>query len=337
MALLKSPNSQATLDRLNAFKAKVHDFVRHQQLRIEQLIDRIKSLQLMQWAKQYNPSQWCYFIASALLLFTLFNDGSYITVVAVVAFIGLIRELINVFHRLWATTLGKSLTLITYASTANLALAFAALKINLITGVEPMPFIFTLGFTTLVLMPFWIAASSIMMFLIVLVFANLWLLVSIPIRLIGIPLVIHWEDKHRAVLTMLMRIVLIPIVLVHLVNVMLPYIGQDVLQESDGFSLNIGAEEDDSLIQDLTDLEDVNNDITVSAEVTEQQRFIENIIAKFIFYFEAYPRSACIKADNEKSVILDDYTVLLISANDEAEHGYDYIVKKCESRASLTQ
>lgn len=329
MTLPKPQTVQETPERRATFRTKIHDFVRQQQIRFAQFSNRVNTLHMMQWAKQLNPSQWCYFTASALLLITTFTDGSYLPFVALIAFVGLIRELINVFHRIWSTTLGKSFTLITYASSANLALAFAALKINLITGVEPMPFIFTLGFTTLVLMPFWIALSSLVMFMLILILANLWLLISIPIRLIGIPLEIHWEDKHRAILTMLMRIILIPIVLVHLINVMLPYIGQDVLSEQNGFSLSIGDDSADEVVNDSE-----TNDKIMDESVTEQQRLIENVIAKFIFYFEAYPRSACIKSENEKSVILDDYTVLLISENDSARHGYDYIVKKCVSRVN---
>lgn len=329
MALPTPQTEQETPERRTSFRTKMHDFVRQQQIRFAQFSTRVNTLHVMQWAKRYNPSQWCYFTASTLLLLTAFTDGSYLPLVALIAFVGLIRELINVFHRIWSTTLGKSFTLITYASTANLALAFAALKINLITGVEPMPFIFTLGFTTLVLMPFWIALSSLVMFMLILILANIWLLISIPIRLIGIPLEIHWEDKHRAMLTMLMRIILIPIVLVHLINVMLPYIGQDVISDQNGFSLNIGDDLSDAAVNNIE-----SNDDMINIGVTEQQRLIENVIAKFIFYFEAYPRSACIKSDNEKSVILDDYTVLLISENDSAVHGYDYIVKKCVSRAN---
>jgi len=116
---------------------------------------------------------------------------------------------------------------------------------------------------------------------------------------------------------------------VHLINVMLPYIGQDVLSEQNGFSLSIGDDSADEVVNDSE-----TNDKIMDESVTEQQRLIENAIAKFIFYFEAYPRSACIKSENEKSVILDDYTVLLISENDSARHGYDYIVKKCVSRVN---
>jgi len=110
---------------------------------------------------------------------------------------------------------------------------------------------------------------------------------------------------------------------------MLPYIGQDVISDQNGFSLNIGDDLSDAAVNNIE-----SNDDMINIGVTEQQRLIENVIAKFIFYFEAYPRSACIKSDNEKSVILDDYTVLLISENNSAIHGYDYIVKKCVSRAS---
>ena len=51
--------------------------------------------------------------------------------------------------------LGKGLILVLYAATANFALAISAIEINIITGIEPGPFVFTLGFATLIMLPFW--------------------------------------------------------------------------------------------------------------------------------------------------------------------------------------
>lgn len=352
-----SSSSKTRPSRFAVLQAWVQHIIAQQQARMADVIADIKTLKISQWVSQYTPSQLCYFAATVLLLISLFTEMDFLPAIAIIAFIGLIRELLNLFNRIWATTLGKSLTLITYASTANLALAFAALKINLITGVEPMPFVFTLGFSTLILMPFWIALSSVVMFLCVLIIANAWLLISIPLRLIGLPVVIHWEDTHRALLTMLMRIVLIPIVLVHLFNIMLPYIGHDVFDEPISISLNNDNESDtqtdnpevaeatEALLsapseaqsqeqQDLLHLR-VQEQEQEQDELINRQRFIENLIADFIFYFEAYPYSACVKEPEQKSVILDDYTVLLITQNSEAVHGYDFIVAKCIGRHTL--
>jgi hydrogenase-4 membrane subunit HyfE len=50
--------------------------------------------------------------------------------------------------------LSKALTLVLCAATTYFALAISALKINLIRGIEPRPFIFTLSFSTLIMLLF---------------------------------------------------------------------------------------------------------------------------------------------------------------------------------------
>jgi hypothetical protein len=57
--------------------------------------------------------------------------------VGFIAGAGVIRELWHVFNRIWEHMLGKALILFLYAATANFALAISALKINVITGIEP--------------------------------------------------------------------------------------------------------------------------------------------------------------------------------------------------------
>ncbi|WP_371195091.1 hypothetical protein [Glaciecola sp. SC05] len=304
--------------------------------KLQAFFQRTKLSNLFEWAKQFTPSQLCYFIASLLLIPCIIFDGFEIIWVALIAFAGLLREVLNVFHKVWESTIGKSLVVVLYASTANLALAFAALKINAITSIEPAPFIFTLGFTTLMLMPFWIALSSIVIFLLVLVLANVWLLISLLLRLVGFNIKIHWEDKKRAVLTMILRIVLIPIVLAHLVNVMLPFANTDLLDGPMHLTFNTEQADFDAnkeLPQVETEaLEEALNGDNSEQELRNNQLFIENIIANFIFYFESYPSSACIKSDLQRSVMINEDLVLLISRNEQAIHGYDYEVRECLPR-----
>lgn len=309
------------------------------------IVEKFKVPNLVSWAKQYTPSQLCYFLATLLLLINIFVDGDYAIWIALLAFVGLLRELFNIFHRVWDTSIGKGFIVITYASTANFALAFAALKINAITGVEPMPFVFTLGFTTLMLMPFWIALSSVVLFLTVLIFANLWLLLSLLLRIIGIKLKVHWEDKKRAVLTMLMRIILIPIVLLNLVAVMLPFSNTDFISgplQFDGplLTINLGDEQSDGSQGDTTETESLSDNQEaedILESLHETQLFVEKAIANFIFYLEAYPYSACQKSDEQRSVIIDENMLLLISKNEDALHGFDYEVARCEPRVNPMQ
>ncbi|MCP3429683.1 hypothetical protein [Opacimonas viscosa] len=315
------------------------EWITRYQLALANRFRRIKDWRFTQWAQQYNPSQWCYFIAFSLMMYAgFFSVENWDSVIAVIAFVGLVRELLNIFHKVWETTLGKSVTLIMYASTANLALAFAAMKINLITGVEPMPFVFTLGFTTLILMPFWIALSSVVMFSFGLILANLWLLIRLPLKLFGIQLKVHWEDKKHALLTMFMRIILIPFVLFNMLSIMAPYISKPL--EGNTFGLTIGSIERPGFVEENRTpehSEEAGADAlmleTEDAEALKARALlIDNAIAMFIYYMEAYPYSACQKTSNQRSVILDDFSVLLISKNPEAKNGYDYVVQKCEPR-----
>lgn len=299
------------------------------------------------WTKLFTPSQLCYFIAAFLLLFNLVYDLGIMQWVALIAFIGLTRELLNIFHLVWDNIIGKGVIIVLYASTANLALAFAALKINSITGIEPTSFVFTLGFTTLMLMPFWIALSSIIIFLVVLALANFWLLITILLKVLGFNISIHWEDKKQAVLTLFLRIVLIPLVLVFLVNVTLPFINDDAFDGAimaemgeEGVFLSINEMDDEAGIENINNQGEkyepspvvVSNGEAKKQELKESRQFIETIIANFIFYFESYPNSACLKLENQRSVMINEDLVLLISKNEEAEHGFDFEVQECVPR-----
>lgn len=348
----------ASLERLQSIVIMLFNGVKQ---RVIASANAFKLPDLIQWASQYTPSQLCYFSAAILLVVAIFSGDDLLPVVALLAFIGLLRELINIFHRIWHTTIGTGFIILLYASTANLALAYAAQKINFITGIEPTPFIFTLGFTTLILMPFWIALSSVLVFLTVLVVANLWLLASVLLRIIGLKVQVHWEDKKRAFLTMILRIILIPLVLVHLITIMLPYASGNFVRDDlglkvgvEGFSMELYTTDDETTSAQSPNNKTLNTTVqNPEAENTSEQAlseedklaiqegqrivdnihvkqlFIERMIAHFIFYLESYSQSACMKAQDQHSVIIDENMILLIRKNDEAVHGYDYEVTKC--------
>jgi hypothetical protein len=163
-----------------------------------------------------NVSQWFYFAALILLINNLgeeLEDDAALVWVGIIAGIGLARELWHIFNRLWENMLGKALIFVLYAATANIAIAVAALKVNEITGIEPTPFVFTIGFTTLLMLPFWLMVTSIVFFSVTLLATNLWLIISLFLRLVRVKVKVHWEDKSFVFLTMLLRVILIPIVL----------------------------------------------------------------------------------------------------------------------------
>ena len=317
--------------------------------------------------KGYNLSQLCYFAAFAVLLLqSIWAEEINLLIVGLIGLVGLIRELTRLFEFIWSFTLGKSFILVLYAGTANMSLAFAAMQINMITGVEPTPFVFTLGFTSIVLLPFWIAVASMVFFTISLAIANFWLLIRLPLKLIGLKTAIHWEDRRSPFLTMILRIVLIPIVLVSMFETASPYFSATLDDFSDAVFVNnrggielsrdkmtdpteimqtmdVSEEEAkiiaDTVAQELAkqDTEDSEEPfITVSSSLDEEEGEEENentvrkSIAFFLFHFESYPNSMCQKEDNERSVIIDENMVLLISKNSTQEYGYDFRVVKCK-------
>ncbi|WP_100656779.1 hypothetical protein [Alteromonas flava] len=313
------------------------------------------------WWHDYNFSQLCYFLAFLILVSQLiFSSNVNLIVPGFVAFVGLLRELLNVFQRLWSTTLGKSLILILYAATANISIAYSALQINQITGVEPTSFVFTLGFTTLVLLPFWLTIASTLFFGLAMVVANVWLIVRLPLRLVGIKTAIHWEDRRRPLLTMLLRIILIPIVLVSMFHLTTPYFSNVYVQMP--FEVAVVDKElpaDERALAEIAETPGVKNMLahpSVQARLSEEEKAALNeqlneldseaqkieeksktigkVIAVFLYNLEAYPHSKCLKREDQRSAILDENLALMITQNPASDYGYDFEVVSCEPRVA---
>ena len=287
-------------------------------------------------------SQWMYLIAILLLFFVQENQDtqeiSGLLWVGAIAGFGLIRELWHVFNRIWEHMLGKGLILIMYAATANFALAVSALKINNITGIEPEPFVFTLGFATLIMLPFWMLLSSIVFFSVALIAGNIWLVVGILLRLVRVKIKVHWEDRSFVIITMILRIILIPYVLMSLLFVAVPYAKQiELFAQSIAFLKKTGEEnesvENDPLYIDESGSDDItltfnNTPFSLSTDEDEQIKWIDKLIAGFIFHFETYPKSACKKSPEQHSLPIDENSILLVT-EDDSDLGYLFSVGPC--------
>jgi hypothetical protein len=293
---------------------------------------------------QLTLSQWMYFLASLLLLMHVDRDveqDSGLLWVGAIAGVGLVRELWHVFNRIWEHMLGKALILVLYAATANFALAISALKINVITGIEPGPFVFTLGFATLIMLPFWLLMSSIMFFSVALVAGNFWLVIGLLLRLVRIKVKVHWEDKVFVIVTMIMRLVLIPYVIMSIFFMAVPYAQQIELFEqpiamlkaesSDGITNQ--EELDDHLEISETESKNVtitfnNSPFILPVNKEGQIKWLDKVIAGFIYHFETYPKSACIKLPEQRSLPIDENLILLV-IKDDSDLGYQFNVGPC--------
>ena len=350
------------------------------------LLDRLpfaeRRSQFIQKLAQLTFSQKSYLLA--FIVFLLVVDENYvesdnIRLVGVLAGIGLARELWHLFQRIWSQMLGKGLLLVLYAATANFAVALSAMKINAIAGIEPTPFVFTLGFATLLMLPFWLISASMVFLSIALVMTNIWLLISIVLRLVRIKVRVHWEDKSFVFLTMFMRLILIPSVLATLMSVLSPYANQIDVFGAGNARIHIVdpttlTEQDRALLQNATDeqaleilqqiqqrnaeqeksltltpegtstaaIEDQKpGDVTgsddnesQSPEEPEQVRYLDTMIANFIFWFETYPNSTCQKTPEQRSLVIDENSVFL-AQRDDSELGYAFSVQACIPRYQM--
>lgn len=289
-------------------------------------------------------SQWMYLLAFMLLLVHADQDiekESELFWVGAFAGIGLVRELWHVFNRIWEHMLGKGFILVLYAATANFALAISALKINVITGIEPGPFVFTLGFATLIMLPFWLLMSSIMFFSVALIAGNLWLVLGILLRLIRIKVKVHWEDKVFVFITMILRLVLIPYVIMSIFFIAVPYAKQiELFEQPIALIKQVNAdnkEEIEPSNETIATNDDESKSINISfynrpfsIPVDEQGKikWLDKLIAGFIFHFETYPKSACKKAPAQRSLPIDENLILLVTA-DDSDLGYQFSVGPC--------
>lgn len=305
-------------------------------------------------------SQWLYLVAIIIMLANFEKDieyGAELYWIGTIAGIGLARELWHIFNRLWQQLIGKGLILVLYAATANIALAVSALKINIITGVEPSPFVFTLGFTTLIMLPFWLLVSSILFFTFALVASNVWLVIGALLRLVRIKVRVHWEDRTFIFSTMILRVVLIPYVIMSLVYILVPYAQQIEIFDNaiaeiksknndDSSSVNVESANSEGLIdEDLAETQEpaftINGSFNgrlfqVPVDSDGQVKWLDKLIASFVYHFETYPKSACKKSLTQRSLILDENTVLLVNEGD-SPLGYDFAVAPCVGDYKTTQ
>jgi hypothetical protein len=57
-------------------------------------------------------------------------------------------------------------------------------------------------------------------------------------------------------------------------------------------------------------------------------KWLDKLIAGFIYHFETYPKSACKKSRSQRSLPMDENLILLVTADDSAL-GYQFNVGPC--------
>lgn len=343
------------------------------------------------------------YVIALVLFFTVDGDietpSSGLWFVGILALFAMSRELWAIFVKVWESTLGRLVLLVTYAAIANFTLAIAAQKINEVIGVDPTYLYHTQGLTVLLILPLWIMMVSVVAMVISFGFLQVLKLISGIFVLLRI---IAKDAKPKEAFPktfIIVRLILLVPVTMTLSHSLTWYAEQLNLPQSSGFNFNStyidvnndeGAQianaglsiidaqlNDPSLtpaqqgdlkearaqiignlvekgIVDAAELpingEDLKADQNQHAEdaVISQQiqaaeleesvdepvpeprdYFFDKLIAAFVYNYEAFQHSHCIKASNERVVYISDDQVLVASKDASTQIGYVFSAKDC--------
>jgi hypothetical protein len=79
-----------------------------------------------------------------------------------------------------------------------------------------------------------------------------------------------------------------------------------------------------------------NRPFTLALDEEDQIKWLDKLIAGFIYHFETYPKSACRKSPLQRSLPIDENLLLLV-AEDDSALGYQFSVGPCVGNFSETE
>jgi len=357
---------QKQLDRLQAsLKSPV--------LLFERLLNALLWLpkKMIVWWQVLHSNQKIYLMAAILGLSqdqsitpeTITEPSTGLLVVGSIAMIGMLRELLDIFTRVWQTLLGKSLIFILYVIVGNFTLAVAARKVNYIAGVDPDSLIYAQGFTTVLVLPLWLLLLTSMSLILLFTLGNVWFLFLKLVNLLRLHPIKVRVGERFSVLFIFIRLLLISPIMVTLIqplnwyndelNIEIPGITLNTKQSID-INEDISVEKESTeagLIdaitvteQTATNLSDIDNlDVNqqVDGIINEKSEVIkekdkytnfDRAIATFVYEYETFQRSRCKKSATERVSIIGEDVILV--AEKVADHalGYKFTARSCQLR-----
>ena len=154
-------------------------------------------------------------------------------------------------------------------------------------------------------------------------------------------------------MTMLLRLVLIPYVIMSIFFMAVPYAKQIELFAQPIAILKKATAENNVEVEELNDKAQIDvmdaidvidvintndtNDLTftfnnrpflIPVDEEGQIKWLDKLIAGFIYHFETYPKSACKKSSLQRSLPIDENLILLV-VEDNSALGYQFSVGPC--------
>ena len=322
------------------------------------LLKKLGSLfsHLQSFWKSLTFAQLCFLISLVILIVMVSLDSLefvYTTIPSFIVLAGLTHEFWPHFLKMWDSLQGKAFILTFYAIMANTALASASGLVNEVTHVSAEHLTYSQNVALIINIPTWFILSSVLMLLAVQILLPLYLLLLIVLKPFGIDKTWHKPHYRFPLTTAVIRYILTTYLLIFFLfgsiqsgflNHSSPLLGAVYV----GF---ISAEDEaDTSDNDSTDDEDANLS-TPPSEVknTEQEHehlfsrdailrksdsvklTQKEILAEFIYSYEANLYSRCKHPENTRVIELNDYEILTVKKSETADLGYEFEVIACVS------
>jgi len=324
---------------------------------------------LVTWWQVLHSNQKIYLLAvilgvsqdQAMVTETIFDPSTGILIVGSIAMIGMLRELLDIFTRVWQTLLGKSFIFIVYVIIGNFTLAVAARKVNYITGVDPHSLIYAQGFTTVLVLPLWLLLLTSMSLILLFTLGNLWFLFLKLINLLRLHPINARARERFSVLFIFIRLLLISPIMVTLMQP-LSWYKNELNIEIPGVTISSGQQDDvedkaaiqessentdnelketeqiavtgnsDDLNDDLDDIKQVDDVVFLGIESDEEKEKytdFDRAIATFVYEYETFQLSRCEKTDAERVSIIAEDIILVAEKVEGHELGYKFSARAC--------
>lgn len=300
-----------------------------------------------------------YLVAIVLLFAT--DSVAWVAIISVMA---MSIEFWHLFERMWHSLAGKAVLLLFYAIVANFALASSSSVVNDVVGVAASSFNYTHNFAILLYIPAWSVVMSCIVLLLLQLIFPLMFGVSFILRPFGVTnfRLINHVHFHRT--TFWVRVILAAVVLYHLAMLMDLYGQVEKALDDPQVVQLVEAETEEGILADdglsiivKTDpakKEPPKSEPKTAKQVEREQELdaideiakqpyshlrsqyftsVRKAIALFAFQLEANAKSRCQKLPLSHVVELNDYEILEITPDINAEYGYHFEVKKCISPA----
>jgi hypothetical protein len=323
---------------------------------------------LVSWWQVLHSNQKLYFLAvilgisqeEALTRETILEPSTGLLIVGSIAMIGMLRELLDIFTRVWQTLLGKSLIFIIYVIIGNFTLAVAARKVNYITGVDPHSLIYAQGFTTVLVLPLWLLLLTSMSLILLFTLGNVWFLFLKIVSFLRLhPIKVRAKERF-SMLFIFIRLLLISPIMITLIqplnwynnelNIQIPGViistnqssvaeEEDTIEESNVIALDKGQEEEQIAVSVSSEEIDGNKqdgDLVIigSENSTTKGKYtdFDRAIAAFVFEYETFQLSRCEKTDAERVSIIGEDVILVAEKVEGHALGYKFSARACTLR-----